>query len=134
MRNLSIEDSLRSWAKKMVKRYSWLTIRFEYSNDENHYLVSYYFSEKIDENNPFYKEALDFEDKINEDYLENAPLFCDEESLFKLSPSAEEFKKSIFWNFDIYKKEVQTFSFKKQNGYGMNNIPQSGFNEYALAA
>ena len=48
MRNLSIEDSLRSWAKKMVKRYSWLTIRFEYSNDENHYLVSYYFSEKID--------------------------------------------------------------------------------------
>ena len=89
MKNLEIETSLRSWAKEMVSRFNWLTIRFEYNNVRHCYLVSYYYATNIDDNDPFYKEALEYEDNMNKLFMDDAPLFCDEESLFKLSSDAE---------------------------------------------
>lgn len=95
MRNFDIETSLRDWAKDMVSRYTWLTIRFEYSCDRNCYLVSYYYSKVINDEHPFYSEAINFEDNMNELYHNDAPLFCDEERLFKLSDNAETIGKSF---------------------------------------
>ena len=76
-------------------------------------------------------EAISFEDKMNEQYYENAPLFCDEESLFQLSQSAEEIRKpsySEWFNADfsqIVNFEEQFSEIKNSNTFN---------NEYALAA
>ena len=131
MRNLDIETSLRSWIISMVNRYDWLTIRFEYNDTENRFLVSYYYAKSIDDNDSFYTEALSFEDKMNELYSDDAPLFCDLESLFKLSPMAEVFHKPSYSECFL----SDTFSFKSftENGSDIS-ISQTSNNEYALAA
>ena len=48
----------------MVNQYKWLTIRFEYSDSYRCFLVSFYYSKSIDDDNEFYKEVLDFEKKM----------------------------------------------------------------------
>ncbi|MCD8203474.1 MAG: hypothetical protein LUD48_07515, partial [Prevotella sp.] len=75
--------------KKMVNRYKWLKIKYEYSEDRHVYLVSYSPIGKIEKNEDFMKESIDFENEISLLYENYAPLFCDEESLFKLSQNAE---------------------------------------------
>ena len=89
MRDLDLEQILRRWAQDLVSRYTWLTIRFEYSERRGVYLVSYSPSEKIDESESFARETMEFENRMNDLYDDNAPLFCDEEELFKLSSEAE---------------------------------------------
>lgn len=97
MRNLEIRSYIMEWAKKMVKRFNWLTVRFEYSDTYQCYLVSFYYSRVIEDDNPFFIEAISFEDKMNELFLDNAPLFCDEERLFKLSADAETVGSSVYF-------------------------------------
>ena len=89
MRDLDLEQILRRWAQDLVSRYTWLTIRFEYSERRGVYLVSYSPSEKIDESESFARETMEFENRMNDLYDDHAPLFCDEEELFKLSSEAE---------------------------------------------
>ncbi len=90
MRDLELEKTLRQWAEDMVKRYTWLTIRFEYNEKRRAYLISYSPESKADEDERFVIESSAFEDRINEQYDGlKAPLFCYEERLFKLSPTAE---------------------------------------------
>jgi len=89
MKDLELEMTLRRWAQGMVSRYTWLTIRFEYSEKRSVYLVSYSPAQKIDENEPFMLESMAFEDQMNERYGDYAPLFCDDDELFRLSPAAE---------------------------------------------
>lgn len=36
-----IDYLLREYANIMVKQYEWLTVKFEYNEDTNNYLVSY---------------------------------------------------------------------------------------------
>lgn len=84
-----IKKILREWATKMVSKYEWLKIRFEFSEDRRKYLVSFYYSEELDDYHPFFSEAMAFEDEMEERYGYDAPLFCDEEELFKLSDKAE---------------------------------------------
>lgn len=95
MRDLEVEKTLRQWAKDLVSRYTWLTIRFEYSERRETYLVSYYPYSKIREDEGFVRESAAFEDRMNELYDElRAPLFCYEERIFKLSPHAEVIRHS----------------------------------------
>ena len=89
MKDLEVERILRQYAEDLVSRYTWLTIRFEYSERRGVYLVSYSPSEKIDESESFARETMEFENRMNDLYDDNAPLFCDEEELFKLSSEAE---------------------------------------------
>ena len=89
MKDLELEKILRQWAEDLVSRYTWLTIRFEYSEKEGVYLVSYYPEWKIERDTDFVRESAAFEDRMNDLYDEfSAPLFCYEEKLFKLSPNA----------------------------------------------
>ena len=89
MKDLDVERALRRYAEDLVSRYPWLTIRFEYSEKRSVYLVSYSPAQKINENESFIRESMAFEDRMNDIYDDDAPLFCDDEELFKLSPEAE---------------------------------------------
>ena len=84
MKDLEVERILRQYAEDLVSRYTWLTIRFEYSEKRSVYLVSYSPKCLISGN-----DTLINEDRMNDVYGDEAPLFCEDERLFKLSPEAE---------------------------------------------
>lgn len=88
MKKYEVEQALREWAQEMVQKYAWLTIRYEYSDTRNRYLVSYSPSEIIEENEEFCRESMSFEDYMNLTFFDDAPLFCDDERLFHLSEKA----------------------------------------------
>ena len=87
MKDLRLEKILRRWAQDMVNRYTWLTIRFEYSEKERVSLVSYSPEEKAGDD--FVIESIALENRMKELYGDYAPLFCYDEELFRLSPAAE---------------------------------------------
>ena len=89
MKDLEVERILRQYAEDLVSRYTWLTIRFEYSEKRSVYLVSYSPRQMISRSKPFIRESMAFEDRMNDIYDDDAPLFCKDEELFKLSPEAE---------------------------------------------
>ncbi|MCR5139437.1 MAG: hypothetical protein K6B45_04665 [Bacteroidaceae bacterium] len=90
-----IGQALRDWAKEMVRKYEWLTIKFEYSDARDRYLVSYSPSAVIEDNEAFCRESMSFEDEMNLMFPDDAPLFCDEERLFRLSGHAEVFQGTL---------------------------------------
>lgn len=89
MRIPKIECLLREYANVMEKQYNWLTIKFEYNENKQQYLVSYSPKDRIQSDNEFMTDSMMLEDYFNMVYGELAPLFCDDEELFKLSPNAE---------------------------------------------
>lgn len=100
MRNEIIEQRLRQWSIDMTDKYSWLTIKFEYNDQHCRYLVSFYPSDKIEGNEDFCKESLAFEDQMYDEFKDDSPLFCDDETLFKLSEFAEVYPiSSVSYNF-----------------------------------
>lgn len=91
-KNLKLENLLREFLNIMVKRYTWLTIKFEYNENKQQYLVSYSPKDKIQSDNEFMTDSMMLEEMFNDYFGEYAPLFCDEEEYFKLSPNAEVIK------------------------------------------
>lgn len=89
MRNPNLEHVLKDFLKVMVKWHKWLTIKFEYNEEKDKYLVSYSPKDKIQNDDNFIRDSMMLEDLFVELYGNYAPLFCDEEELFKLSPNAE---------------------------------------------
>ena len=94
MKDLELEKILRRWAQELVSRYTWLTIRFEYSEKEMSYLVTYAPVWEMDREERFFLESSAFEDRMRETYGDDAPLFCYDERYFKLSPHAEVIRHS----------------------------------------
>lgn len=89
MRNPKIECLLREYVSIMTKLYNWLTIKFEYNEEKDRYLVSYSPQNKIPNDDNFMRYSSFIEDYFNYVYGDLAPRFCDDEELFKLSPNAE---------------------------------------------
>lgn len=89
MKREMIYGELREWLELMVAKYTWLSVRYEYNAARGCFLVSFYPEDMTAESSAFCRDALAFEDKMNEELGDDAPLFCDGESLFKLSPEAE---------------------------------------------
>jgi hypothetical protein len=89
MKQKNIEQELRDWFSLMLKKYAWLSIKFGFSEEEECYLVSFSPKSMSLQNEDFCRDALAFENKVNEKYGDFAPLFCDDEDLFELSPNAE---------------------------------------------
>lgn len=83
-----MEHLLSEWFSKMINAYSWLTIKYEYNEERNLFLVSFSPKEAINKNEGLCAEILDFEDKMNALYGDGAPLFCDDEEYFHLSDKA----------------------------------------------
>ena len=90
--NKKMEQELRLWFSQMLDKYIWLSIKFEYNKKRNCFMVSFSSKDTISQNEDFCAEAIAFEDKLNEEYGDDAPLFCDNEELFKLSSDAEVLK------------------------------------------
>lgn len=84
-----MEQELRLWFTQMLDKYAWLQIKFEYNKTRGCFMVSFSPESVISQDEKFCAEALAFEDKMNEMYGDDAPLFCDDEELFKLSSDAE---------------------------------------------
>lgn len=83
-----IKQLLDIHAHHMVNCFKNLTIKYEYCAERGIYLMSYY-PDKLPYYEEFAEETMKFADKINITYNElNAPLFCDNEKLFKLSKNA----------------------------------------------
>lgn len=83
-----IEKQLVNWFDEMLQKYTWLNIKYEYNDIEKSFLVSFSPSILTKAAEDFSKDALEFENKMNEEYDIEAPLFCDDEELFELSPNA----------------------------------------------
>lgn len=83
-----IESELREWFAYMQDKYTWLTIKYEYNEWRECYLVSFSPTSEISKDWDFCDEAMNFTDKLHAEYGDDAPLFCDDESLFKLSDKA----------------------------------------------
>ena len=89
MKNEIIKEQLNTWFSQMLQKYTWLSIKFEYNDLEKCFMVSFSPKFIISQDEGFCKEALTFENEMNEVYGDYAPLFCDDEDLFTLSSDAE---------------------------------------------
>lgn len=127
MKQEEIKKKLVAWFDKMMAKYEWLSIKFEYSYKFRSYLVSFSPSSKINECDNFCIEAMSFEDEMNKLYGDDAPLFCDDEKYFKLSEKAEIVHRNIAFN----RKNIRELSF--DNLYNIPYMYQSG-NGFQLAA
>lgn len=88
MKREIIKRQLENWFDEMLQKYAWLNIKYEYSDIERCFLVSFSPGVITKASEDFSKDALEFENKMNAEYDTDAPLFCDDESLFKLSSNA----------------------------------------------
>lgn len=127
MKQEEIKNKLVVWFDKMLTKYEWLSIKFEYSNKLRNYLVSFSPSSKIQVSDEFCEESMSFEDEMNRLYGDDAPLFCDDEKYFKLSDEAEIVLRNIVFN----RKNIHELSF--DNTYNNTYIYQFG-NDFQLAA
>lgn len=89
MKKEIIKEQLNTWFGQMLQKYTWLSIKFEYNDLEECFMVSFSPKFIISQDEGFCKEALTFENEMNKAYGDYAPLFCDEEDLFTLSSEAE---------------------------------------------
>lgn len=112
----TIAKCLREWSNSITKKYDWLSVRFEFNQDYRRYLVSFAPISQIDNDEEFNRDVLAFEDKVNDKFGDDAPLFCDEESLFKLSDFAESYPVHIE-NFEKGNLAMPTFNWHLLNNH-----------------
>lgn len=93
-----IEKQLRTWFSQMTKKYSWLRIKFEFNEVRRVFMVSFSPVNQIELSDEFNRDAMQFADEMNATYGNEAPLFTDEETLFKLSANAETVGGSSFFS------------------------------------
>lgn len=88
MRNAEIESQLRDWFEKMMKVYSNLSFKFEYSERRQVYLVSAIVDLDEETYEHYCSDSMVFEDQLANRYGDDTPLFTDNEELFELSSNA----------------------------------------------
>lgn len=82
------ERQLQNWFRKMVDMFPGLSFRYEYSDRRGVYLVSAKVNTEDARYEEYCAESMRFEDEMNEQYVDCAPLFTDNEELFHLSQAA----------------------------------------------
>lgn len=83
-----MEKTIKDWANDMVRAYTWLKIKFEYSERFRTILIDLVYPPQYGNDEDFHRDALAFNDKMCKVYGDDAPLFTDNEKLFKLSNAA----------------------------------------------
>lgn len=83
-----MRNRLVGWANRITSEYAGLKVRFEYNEARRVYLVSL-CTDGIADMESFSREVMSFEDEMENIYGCDAPLFCDNEELFQLSPGAQ---------------------------------------------
>lgn len=84
-----MEKTIKEWAINMVRTYTWLTIKFEYSKKFGVILIDFVYPPQCGNDEDFHRDALAFNGRMCEIYGDNAPLFTNNEKLFKLSDKAQ---------------------------------------------
>ena len=84
-----MELTIQNWAKEMVAIYTWLTIKFEYSNRYKTFLVDFIYPSQNGDDESFHRAAMEFNDKMCDTYGDDAPLFTNNDKLFSLSENAQ---------------------------------------------
>ncbi|MDE6718051.1 MAG: hypothetical protein K2J70_07655 [Muribaculaceae bacterium] len=94
MRKQEIEDKLREELTNIVKAYPFLTYRFEFCEKRNKFLVSVSSNRYIGSDEDIWDVFLDSEQRFEDEFGMDAPLFTSDEHLFKLSSNAVVIKPS----------------------------------------
>lgn len=116
MKTEEIRNKLMSWSRQITSAYLGLQVRFEYSESRGVFLVSLY-TDEIDDMERFSIDVMSFEDEMEDMYGYDAPLFCDNEELFRLSSKAEtvvgfrEIQPACGWHFQLDDSFVDNFSY-----------------------
>lgn len=111
-----IKDKLISWSRRITSEYSGLQVRYEYNESRGVYLVSL-ATDEVDDMERLSVDVMAFEDEMEDAYGYDAPLFCDNEELFKLSSKAEtiigvqETTPSAEWHFQVDDLFAEGFSY-----------------------
>ncbi|TGX80496.1 hypothetical protein E5358_12630 [Palleniella muris] len=116
MNKENIEIQLRNWFSQMTKKYSWLRIKFEFNEVRGVFLVSFSPVCQIELSDEFNFDAMNFADEMNATYGNEAPLFTDEETLFRLSAEAEVISSHAFVSFG--KPSTTLITVHQQRAYG----------------
>lgn len=132
MRNDKVHNMLSQWAEEITQKYPWLIVKFEFCEQRNKYLVSFYPLQIIENSDEFNDDALRFEDEMYDLFGNDAPLFCDEDSLFKLSDNAETYPR-MSENF-IINSSSSDFKWAFSNEQSHNYEFDSNADIYPLAA
>ena len=85
----NIKKKLHAWLSSMTMKYNWLQVKLEYKEDHGVFLVSFSPVSQIELSEEFNREAMQFADEMNAIYGNEAPLFTDEEALFKISDNVQ---------------------------------------------
>lgn len=99
--NRTMERDLVEMIRKLTSEFPWLSVRYEYSEDWDTLLVSYAPRNKIFKDERILSRMMTLEDELRDKYGEDAPLFCEEEHLFKLSPEATLIASSEFMSHQV---------------------------------
>jgi len=124
-----IEKRLQAWFGVITEAYSWLTVRYEFCETLNVFLVGLYPTEIIEKDDEFCLEVLTFADEMNRLYGDNAPLFGFEETCFKFS------EKSIVYGSqsceNLIKHEFMMADFYVENqDYSYEILGDGSYDEY----
>lgn len=103
-----IEKQLHTWFSLMTKKYSWLRIKFEFNEARRVFMVSFSPVDRIELSDEFNLDAMQFSDEMNAIYGNEAPLFTDEESLFKLSDNAEVIEAIVAKSTNFFSNTIIT--------------------------
>ncbi len=93
----NVRYALESMLKGLCDEFPWLSARFEFQEDWGTYLVSYAPSERIYEDKDALLRMRELENKLQDDYEDDAPLFCIGERLFTLSSDAKKISTTAEW-------------------------------------
>lgn len=85
----NVRYTLESMLRRLCYEFPWLSARFEFQEDWGTYLVSYAPSERIYQDKDALLRMRELENKLQDNYEDDAPLFCIGERLFTLSADAK---------------------------------------------
>lgn len=83
-----IEEDLVRMLTQLTTEFPWLSARYEYRDSWATFLVSYAPSDKMFSDDDVLLRMMELEEELIAKYGDDAPLFCEEERLFSLSPGA----------------------------------------------
>ncbi|MBR5086613.1 MAG: hypothetical protein IKX31_06375 [Muribaculaceae bacterium] len=119
-----MEQLIKDWANQMIERFNWLVVKYEYSKKYRTYIVSFSPSSMIDESEDFNVEAIAFNDKMVQIYGDDAPLFTDEEKLFKLTDNAQILTAN---SYSIFEKLTLAIGLQSLGGWNNSKTPATTY-------
>lgn len=80
-----IQHRVIEMLEDLLASYSFVNILIGTDKNQDKVLVSYSLTRQIDDDSYFWEELMHIEDSLTQEYSELKILFCEDESLFKIS-------------------------------------------------